>query len=179
VFDHSAADAEHLADFLIDAEPFFSRRFRANPALFGSFLPNAVPMVMRAALRGRANQSMRCPMTVASAAGPAPLLASLRREQRRIDKNIIQAKLPRTVTVLITNEAQDEFNDLPKIIRARIEKVIVRLEKWPDVSGAKPLSGDLAGHYRVRTGDYRVQFQVAGDVLAIEKVGHRDGFYGE
>jgi mRNA-degrading endonuclease RelE of RelBE toxin-antitoxin system len=117
-------------------------------------------------------------MPVASAAGTAPL-ASLRAEERRIDKNIIQAMLPRMVTVLITNEAQDEFNDLPKIIRARIEKVIVRLEKWPDVSGAKPLSGDLAGHYRVRTGDYRVQFQVASDVLTIEKVGHRDGFYGE
>jgi mRNA-degrading endonuclease RelE of RelBE toxin-antitoxin system len=49
----------------------------------------------------------------------------------------------------------------------------------PDVSGAKALRGKLAGHYRIRTGDYRVQFTVAGDVVTIEKVGHRDGFYGE
>jgi mRNA-degrading endonuclease RelE of RelBE toxin-antitoxin system len=50
---------------------------------------------------------------------------------------------------------------------------------WPAVSGAKPLRGDLAGHYRVRTGDYRVQFYLDGDTVVIEKVAHRDGFYEE
>jgi mRNA-degrading endonuclease RelE of RelBE toxin-antitoxin system len=29
------------------------------------------------------------------------------------------------------------------------------------------------------TGDYRVQFRVAGEVVTIERVGHRDGFYEE
>ncbi len=29
------------------------------------------------------------------------------------------------------------------------------------------------------SGDYRIQFHVAGDVVAVEKIGHRDGFYGE
>ena len=42
------------------------------------------------------------------------------------------------------------------------------------------LRGALAGHYRIRTGDYRVQFFVdAGGNPTIEKVGHRDGFYDE
>jgi len=81
--------------------------------------------------------------------------------------------------VLVTREAQKQFDSLPVVIQTRVEKVYRRLERWPEVSGAKPLSGDLAGHYRVRTGDYRIQFFVRGDVVTVEKVGHRDGFYGE
>ena len=37
----------------------------------------------------------------------------------------------------------------------------------------------LAGHFRVRTGDYRMQFHVSGETVVIERVGHRDGFYEE
>jgi mRNA-degrading endonuclease RelE of RelBE toxin-antitoxin system len=37
----------------------------------------------------------------------------------------------------------------------------------------------LAGRYRIRSGDYRVQFHVTGDVVTVVKVGHRDGFYEE
>jgi mRNA-degrading endonuclease RelE of RelBE toxin-antitoxin system len=52
-----------------------------------------------------------------------------------------------------------------------------RLEEWPSVSGAKPLQGNLAGRYRLRTGDYRLQFRVADNVVVVEHVGHRDRFY--
>ena len=91
--------------------------------------------------------------------------------------------------VVLTPAAQEEFDALPKAVRARIEKVLRRLERWPDVSGAKPLSGELAGRSRIRTGDYRVQFYVepgkpakddapaTPDKVKVEKVGHRDGFY--
>jgi mRNA-degrading endonuclease RelE of RelBE toxin-antitoxin system len=58
-------------------------------------------------------------------------------------------------------------------------RLLVRLERWPDVSGAKPLSGGLAGRYRLRTGDYRVQFYMDGDNVMVEKIGHRDKFYDE
>jgi mRNA-degrading endonuclease RelE of RelBE toxin-antitoxin system len=47
------------------------------------------------------------------------------------------------------------------------------------VSGAKPLRGGLAGHYRLRTGDYRMQFRVAAAEVIVERVGHRDRFYDE
>lgn len=47
------------------------------------------------------------------------------------------------------------------------------------MSGAKPLSGDLAGLFRLRTGDYRVQFRVERQRIVVEKIGHRDGFYDE
>jgi mRNA-degrading endonuclease RelE of RelBE toxin-antitoxin system len=87
--------------------------------------------------------------------------------------------------VVVTPEAQDEFHKLPSRIQTRVEKVFARLERWPNASGAKALSGELAGRYRIRTGDYRVQFRVvrgqtgAADTIIVEKVGHRDGFYGD
>ena len=79
----------------------------------------------------------------------------------------------------VTPEAAAQLERLDNPIHARVLKLLVRLEQWPDVSGAKPLRGELAGQYRLRTGDYRVQFRVALDVVTVEKIGHRDGFYGE
>ena len=82
-------------------------------------------------------------------------------------------------TVTLTPEAQRDLDGLPMTIHVRVQGVFARLEKWPAVSGAKPLRGNLAGHYRVRTGDYRVQFHVEGDNVVVERIGHRDGFYDE
>jgi len=107
-------------------------------------------------------------------------------------------------TVHLTPEAAEELESLNNPMHARVLRLLVRLEQWPDVSGAKALTGDLAGHYRLRTGDYRVQFRVADDKVTddkvtddkvtddkvtvdkvtvekvtVEKIGHRDGFYEE
>jgi len=79
--------------------------------------------------------------------------------------------------VTFTEEAARGIDGLPKPIKARVAEMIVRLAKWPEVSGAKPLTGKLAGRYRMRTGDYRLQFTIEGEAVVIEQVGHRDGFY--
>ncbi len=81
--------------------------------------------------------------------------------------------------VLLSAEAADQLEALANPIHGRILKLLIRLEQWPRVSGAKPLVGGLAGRYRLRTGDYRVQFHVVGEVVTVEKIGHRDGFYGD
>jgi len=81
-------------------------------------------------------------------------------------------------TVTYEREAVEQLGELPNVVLARLENIVRRLENWPAVSGARPLRGDLAGHYRIRTGDYRIQFRVAGDEVIIERIGHRDGFYG-
>jgi mRNA-degrading endonuclease RelE of RelBE toxin-antitoxin system len=90
---------------------------------------------------------------------------------------------------VLTAEAAGQAARLPKVIRARIDALVRRMEKWPHVSGVKSLAGKLAGRYRLRTGDYRVQFYVvpsgnatgqrhaADDLVVIERVGHRDEFY--
>ena len=98
-------------------------------------------------------------------------------------------------------QARRELNELKNVvIVARLHKLFERLKNWPNVSGVKALSGNLAGKYRIRTGDYRVQFRVENVqpveapksgtgsqskqdetakklAIVIEKVGHRDGFY--
>ena len=77
----------------------------------------------------------------------------------------------------ITPAAAREFDQLPPTIQGRMIRVFERLKNFPVVSGAKPLRGELAGRFRMRTGDYRVQFRVEGNRVIVEKVGHRDGFY--
>lgn len=81
--------------------------------------------------------------------------------------------------VVLTYEARRQAEKLPMPIFGRVSKMVERLRKWPSVSGAKPLSGNLAGRFRLRTGDYRVQFVVQGDKIIVEKIGHRDRFYEE
>ena len=79
--------------------------------------------------------------------------------------------------VRLTATARKQLEKLPASIRARMYDLLERLEKWPNVSGAKPLRGNLAGRYRLRTGDFRMQFRVVDDVVIIEHIGHRDRFY--
>ena len=81
--------------------------------------------------------------------------------------------------VLVTATALAEFTEIPRTIQARVLGLVSRLEHWPRVSGAKGLSGNLAGHFRLRTGDYRVQFRVEKSVVIVERIGHRDGFYDD
>jgi mRNA interferase RelE/StbE len=79
--------------------------------------------------------------------------------------------------VRLTKAAMEEVDQLLRVIRTRILTILERLKEWPEVSGAKPLRGELAGHYRMRTGDYRLQFTVEDEAIIVEQIGHRDGFY--
>lgn len=81
------------------------------------------------------------------------------------------------MTVRFTKEAVQQLERIPVALYDRLLALFARLEKWPQVSGAKPLRGKLAGCYRLRTGDYRVQFYIVGETVWVDKLGHRDGFY--
>jgi mRNA-degrading endonuclease RelE of RelBE toxin-antitoxin system len=106
-------------------------------------------------------------------------------------------------TVIVPAEVAAEIRRLPLGIQARMDRLVGRLAHWPQVSGVKRLTGNLAGKYRLRTGDYRLQFEVGSTkrtvkqtktvagkkiveekevrefTVTIEKAGHRDGFYEE
>jgi mRNA-degrading endonuclease RelE of RelBE toxin-antitoxin system len=77
----------------------------------------------------------------------------------------------------LTPEAAEQFSQLPRSIQPRIDNIILRLAKWPQVSGAKPLVGTLVGNFRIRTGDYRVVFRVSGDKVIVWKIGDRKDVY--
>ena len=80
-------------------------------------------------------------------------------------------------TVELTPEAAEQVERLPPAIHERVLALVERLRKWPAVSGAKRLSGNLAGWYRLRTGDYRLRFRVQGDKVIVDKIGHRRDVY--
>ena len=80
-------------------------------------------------------------------------------------------------TVELTPEANEQKERLPKKTKEQVRRMLKRLENWPTVSGVKRLSGNLAGWYRVRTGDYRICFRVEGDTIIVAKIGHRRDFY--
>jgi len=79
--------------------------------------------------------------------------------------------------VVLTSEARAAFDALRPPVRGRVAAVIERLAKWPAVSGAKPLRGEMAGSFRVRTGDYRLVFRVHLDVVTITRIALRRDVY--
>ena len=79
--------------------------------------------------------------------------------------------------VTLTPEAAEGLEDMPLVIHSRVLSLLERLAHWPAVSGAKPLTGPLAGRYRLRTGNYRLQFRVDAHAVVVEKIGHRDRLY--
>jgi mRNA interferase RelE/StbE len=81
------------------------------------------------------------------------------------------------VAVLLAKDAQTDFDNLPATIQARVNRVIERLGHWPDVSGAKPLRGEWVGHFRIRTGDWRVLFRPITPVLLVVRIKHRSEVY--
>jgi mRNA interferase RelE/StbE len=80
-------------------------------------------------------------------------------------------------TVKLSDEATEDFEALPKQMKDRIAKMLVRLEAWPLVSGTKQLKGNLAGLHRARVGNYRMIFSVQDDVLTVQQIGHRKDVY--
>ena len=87
--------------------------------------------------------------------------------------------MPMAVDVRITPEALQQLDRLHEPILTRVNGIIERLEDWPEVSGAKPLRGNLKGSFRVRTGDWRIIFRVSGDVLMITSISNRRDVYEE
>lgn len=81
-----------------------------------------------------------------------------------------------TMRVILTDEAAEQFEQLPKTMKLRVIAITERLANWPEVSGAKALRGDRAGQYRIRTGDWRIVFIVQADVLII-RIDHRSQVY--
>jgi mRNA interferase RelE/StbE len=83
------------------------------------------------------------------------------------------------MAVYLSEGAQEALLRMPKVVRLRMRAVMTALDRWPAVSGVKPLRGGLAGWYRKRTGDYRVIFRVSRGDVFVEKIGHRRDVYEE
>ncbi len=80
--------------------------------------------------------------------------------------------------VLVAPAAVRQLRKLDSTARRRVQAVIELLAGDPRPPGAVKLVGG-AGEYRVRSGDYRVVYDVQDDVLVVLviAVGHRRDIY--
>ncbi len=79
--------------------------------------------------------------------------------------------------VLTRPEVEDDLQRLSRENQSRVLEVIrQRLATSPHLYG-KPLSGTLAGLRRVRTGEYRIAYQIQGRRVIVWAVKHRKDIY--
>jgi mRNA interferase RelE/StbE len=83
-----------------------------------------------------------------------------------------------TYRIEFTPAALRQLRRLDPSARRRVQAAIELLAEHPRPSGAKKLVGG-DGEWRVRTGDYRIVYEVHDDVLLIlvVAVGHRRDIY--
>ena len=72
--------------------------------------------------------------------------------------------------------AKKDLKKIDKSIAMRILKNIKKLEKYPNISNIKKLKNHYPPH-RYRIGDYRVLFDIEGDVIIIVHIKHRKEAY--
>lgn len=83
-----------------------------------------------------------------------------------------------TYRVELSPSASRQFRKLDGSARRRVQGAIELLKDEPRPSGAKKLVGG-DGEWRVRTGDYRIVYEIHDDVLLVLvlAVGHRREIY--
>jgi len=82
--------------------------------------------------------------------------------------------------VMVTEQAVEDLQVLPEAMMGRFDDVVARLEKWPDTSGMKRLTGQWKGRTRIRMGDYRVIFHLLGqNQIVVDRVAHRKLVYAD
>lgn len=73
----------------------------------------------------------------------------------------------------------EDVEKLPANIKERLRKAIeMRLAPDPLRAG-RPLAQSLAGHRKMRVGDYRIIYRIAGETVVVLKIGHRKDVYAK
>lgn len=77
-----------------------------------------------------------------------------------------------------TSKSLKQFRKLEKQIQFRIIKKLDQFCSSPDpLVHADPITDKELGEYRFRIGDYRVVFDIEGDLITIHRVGDRKDIY--
>jgi mRNA interferase RelE/StbE len=71
----------------------------------------------------------------------------------------------------------EDIENLPENIKDRLREAIEKRLAPDPVRAGRPLKQSLAGHRKMRVGDYRVVYRVQGDVTMVLKIGHRKDVY--
>lgn len=81
--------------------------------------------------------------------------------------------------IRILDAAAQELGGLDKPVGRRIVRRINWLAENLEDIRPEALTGDMAGFYRLRVGDYRIIYQIAHDeqTIVIHAIGHRREIY--
>jgi len=67
----------------------------------------------------------------------------------------------------------EDIENLPENVKDRLRGAIEKRLVPDPVRAGRPLKQSLAGHRKMRVGDYRVTYRVLGDTIMVLKIGHR------
>jgi len=78
----------------------------------------------------------------------------------------------RRFSVQLTQSASDDLNRIPDELRAKILSAIQGLSSNPFLSGGdiKKLKGFKAPLYRLRSGDFRIVYQIKDPVVTVMRI---------
>lgn len=84
-----------------------------------------------------------------------------------------------TYRIEVAPAAERQLRKLDPVARRRVQAAIEILAGTPRPPGAEALAGQPSGTLRVRTGDYRIVYEVHDDrlVVLVIRVGHRRDVY--
>ena len=87
--------------------------------------------------------------------------------------------MPERYEIFFRPEVEGDLRPIGRLHQKRALSAIEdRLSLHPEQYG-KPLGGNLAGLRRIRTGDFRIAYQVKGGQVIIWAIMHRKGIYSE
>jgi mRNA interferase RelE/StbE len=83
------------------------------------------------------------------------------------------------VQIFLLKEAAEDLERLDRIVASRIVRRLRWLAANLESARLEALSGDLAGLYKLRVGDYRVIYEVLANekALVVHAIGHRRHIY--
>lgn len=87
--------------------------------------------------------------------------------------------MPKFFEVLFTKKAHKEIKKLDPDVKAQIIDAIDDLRRDPRPPNSKPLRGELKGYWRLRSGDYRIIYQIKDEKLQVivVRAAHRKDVY--
>lgn len=78
--------------------------------------------------------------------------------------------------LIYTRTAAKDIEKLDTVVKKKIRKKLEEYSENPRLYAKKLISKEI-GTYRWRIGDYRVVFDIDGEIIVILRVGHRKEIY--
>lgn len=82
--------------------------------------------------------------------------------------------------VCLSVDAQKDIRELDRVTAKRIDVYLRNIERLPfPTMRGKALTGDWAGHWRYRVGDYRIVCKILHEelIVMVVKIAHRSKVY--